>query len=64
MVKFDDILEEIRTLNKVEVSTSEKEVEKKTNETYSGDLLLLIFGVLFALCWITALYNMIGDLFN
>ena len=65
MAKFDEILEEIRSLNKVKIPTSEKnEVEKKPNTTYSGDSLLIIFGVLFVLCWITALYNMIGDLFN
>ena len=81
MAKFDDILEEIRNLKKVEVPIPKKveipiskKVEEKIevptairnerninpNEINFGDYLIMSFGVLFALCWITAFCDMIG----
>lgn len=68
MAKFDDILEEIRNLKKVEIPISKKdevfisknEKDIDSNEFNFGDYLIMFFGVLFALCWITAFCDMIG----
>ena len=61
MAKFDDILEEIKNLKKVEVPTAiRNERNINPNEINFGDYLIMSFGVLFALCWITAFCDMIG----
>ena len=68
MAKFDDILEEIKNLDEAEIPTSEKaetSTSKKTGEKMSDRInleyfLQMILGILFVLCWITALCDMIG----